>query len=82
MTFASALAAIGARRDDPTALADLAELALAEGEEKAALDVILPAARQGANARLWQWTGLLQRAIDEHEQALEAFAAAARLAPG
>ena len=81
MTFASALAAIGARRDDPAALADLAELALADGEEKAALDVVLPAARRGSDARLWQWTGLLFRALDEHASALEAFAAAARLAP-
>jgi hypothetical protein len=82
VTFASALAAIGARRDDPAALADLAELALAEGEEPAALAVILPAARRCNDARLWQWTGLLQRALDEHGEALKAFANAARLSPG
>ena len=81
MSFAAALAAIGARRNDPALLADLAELALADGEETAALAVILPAARQLGDARLWQWTGLLQRALDLHEAALEAFAQAAKLAP-
>ena len=36
----------------------------------------------GANhARLWQWTALLHRALDEHANRLNAFADAARLAP-
>lgn len=81
MSFAAALAAIGARHDDPAALAELAELALAEGEENAALAVIFLVAHRSDNARLWQWTGLLHRALDQHEDALEAFASASRLAP-
>jgi tetratricopeptide (TPR) repeat protein len=32
-------------------------------------------------ARLWQWKGLLERSIDEHERALDSFAEAARLDP-
>ena len=81
MSFAAALAAIGARRDDPAALADLAEAALADGEEAAALDVIVPAARICGDARLWQWAGLLQRALDWHKVALSSFANAASLDP-
>lgn len=81
MTFAAALAAARARGDDPAALADLAELALAEGQEPAALAVIAPAAERSGDARLWQWTGLLHRALDDHAEALKAFTAAARLAP-
>lgn len=81
MTFASMFAAINSGRDDPTALAELAELALAEGRETAALAVILPAAHRLSDPRLWQWSGLLQRGLDEHEQALESFAEAARLSP-
>jgi tetratricopeptide (TPR) repeat protein len=68
---------------DPDALADLASNALRDGsEEEAAL--ILDQAARGArtDARLWQWSGLLHRALDEHDEALKAFADAARLAPG
>lgn len=81
MTFDSALAAINARKEDPTVLAELAEFASAEGKEPEALEAILPVVRRLGDARLWQWTGLLQRALDEHERALESFAEAARLAP-
>lgn len=81
MTFESALAAIDARKEDPAALADLAEFALAEGKEPAALEAISPVVRRLGDARLWQWTGLLQRALDEHELALESFAEAVRLSP-
>ena len=81
MTFAAALAAVRARRDDPAAFADLAEAALAEGQEAAALAVIAPVADRLGDARLWQWAGLLQRALDDHAEALKALAAAARLAP-
>ena len=81
MTFAAALAAIGPNRDDPSALAELAEAALAEGEEAAALAAIRPALAGSRNARLWQWTGLLHRALGELEPSLEAFAEADRLAP-
>ena len=75
------LAAIGPRCHDPDALGDLAEAALAEGEETAALAAIRPALPRHGDARLWQWAGLLHRVLDEHEEALEAFANAARLAP-
>lgn len=81
MTFASALAAIDARRDDPAALSGLAELALAEGKEPTALAVILPVAARLKDPRLWQWAGLMHRALDEHEKALEVFANAANLSP-
>ena len=33
------------------------------------------------DARLWQWKGLLERALDEHSDALKSFEAAERLAP-
>ena len=79
MNFAAQLAAAGWA--DADALAELARLALAEGEEERALPWLRAAATRGADARLWQWTGLLQRALDLHEEALESFARAARLAP-
>ena len=81
MSFAATLAAIGTRRDDPAAFAELAEAALAEGEEMAALAAIRPMLARSRNARLWQWTGLLHRALGDLEPAMAAFAEAARLAP-
>jgi tetratricopeptide (TPR) repeat protein len=44
---------------------------------------VLPLIREAArsDARLWQWKGLLERALDEHAEALKSFAEAARLAP-
>lgn len=82
MKFSAALAALGNRRDDPELLTEIAELALAEGEEPSALEAIAPAARQSNNARLWQWMGLLHRSLDDLRSALAAFARAAELAPG
>lgn len=68
---------------DPDALADIASNALAEGSEEQALPLLRDAARTvGSNARLWQWTALLHRALDEHDRALTAFEEAVRLAPG
>lgn len=81
MTFAASLAAIGSRSDDPAALADLAELALAESEEERALPLLERAVEKSPTARLWQWKGLLERSIDEHGRALDSFAEAARLDP-
>ncbi|RJF94204.1 hypothetical protein D3876_03145 [Sphingomonas cavernae] len=66
---------------DADSLADLASIALAEGEEDRALPLVRVAAERNPDARLWQWTGLLERALDEHEAALQSFARAARLAP-
>jgi len=60
---------------------ELARKALAEGREETVLPVIIREAQQTQNARLWQWTGLLQRALDEHEQAIVSFEKAAALAP-
>src|SRR5215210_4708120 len=64
---------------DAERLEDLARAALASGEE-AALTEIAPAAEKSDNARLWQFTGLLQRSLDQHAEALRSFTAAARLA--
>ena len=69
-------------RLDPDGLANLASTALAKGTEAEVAPLLDKAAREArTNARLWQWAGLLHRGLDEHEQALEAFASAARRAP-
>lgn len=81
MSFEAALAAIGRRSADIDLLDDLARAALAEGEEAAALDRIVPAARESSSALLWQWAALLHRSLDEHEQAIADFEQAAELAP-
>lgn len=66
----------------PDQLAELASQALANGTEDEASPLLDQAARHSRNdARLWQWSALLHRALDEHAKALEAFAEAARLAP-
>lgn len=67
---------------DAAALEDVARHALETGEEEAALDTLERAAVAIGSARLWQWVGLLQRSLDRHEAAIDAFARAARLAPG
>ena len=66
---------------DVAALADLASKALEEGEEERALPLIESGASQARSALLWQWKGLLERSLDEHEQALRSFEEAATLAP-
>lgn len=69
--------------DDGEALAALARGALANGDEDGAVVALEAAARRAGNdARLWQWTALLHRALDQHQSALDAFAAAARIDPG
>lgn len=72
-----------ARRSAPDAQTaeQLASDALKAGEEEAAIPVLRVAAERLRSARLWQWTGLLQRAIDEHSEALRSFETASRLAP-
>lgn len=62
-------------------LADLAERALTEGREPEVVDAIRDGAVRLESPLLWQWTALLQRALDRHEDALESFAYAARLDP-
>lgn len=60
----------------------LAEAALASQNETEALPVIAAAARRSVgNARLWHWTGLLHRALDDRVAAIPAFEAAVRFAP-
>lgn len=81
MSFADRLAAARAGRAGADAIGELASLALDEGEEDAALPLVAVAAERSGVARLWQWTGLLHRALDEHEAALGAFGEAARRAP-
>jgi tetratricopeptide (TPR) repeat protein len=80
VSFEAALAAVG-RAPDLDALDALARAALAEGEEAGALRHIVPAAERSNAPRLWQWAGLLHRALDEHEAAIEDFDRAAGLAP-
>lgn len=81
MSFAAQLSSVQRGPADADGLGELARLALAEGEEGSALPLLRPVASRNSDARLWQWTGLLQRALDEHEAALTSFAEAARLAP-
>ncbi len=79
MTTRAPLAATHAR--DVDSLADVASEALHAGEEDRAIPIVRAGAEQHQSALLWQWTGLLQRSLDEHESALESFTEAARLAP-
>ncbi|GAA0324163.1 putative 2OG-Fe(II) oxygenase [Sphingomonas oligophenolica] len=81
MTFAARLESVRRGHAGADELANLAELALAQGEEEAALPFLVRGAERSPDARLWQWTGLLQRALDEHEDALASFGRAARIAP-
>jgi tetratricopeptide (TPR) repeat protein len=81
VSFAELLGRVRGGARDLDTLDDLARAALAEGEEEAALKELVPAAERSNAALLWQWCGLLQRALDEHEQALMSFERAAGLAP-
>lgn len=67
---------------DPDALAQLADRAYSSGDEERAIPLVRSGAEQHRSALLWQWTGLLQRALDLHEDAIESFSEAALLAPG
>ena len=79
--FAPALAAAERSPDNRAVLENLAEIAVAAGEEERAVPLIRDSADRLSDARLWQWTGILLRALDEHEQALVAFEAAAAIDP-
>src|SRR2546422_353567 len=81
MSFRAVFGAARSGARDLDTLDDLGRAALAEGEEEAALAILLPAAEQSGAALLWQWAGLLQRSLDEHEAAIQSFANAAALAP-
>ena len=82
MSFDARLRQVRQGSDDSDTIDDLARDALAAGEEERAIPLVLAAAQKRAEPLLWQWTGLLNRALDEHATALECFAVAARLAPG
>ncbi len=70
------------RPSDTAAAEQLASIALDAGAEETALPLVIAAAeRHRDNGRLWQWTGLLHRALGEHDKALPAFNAAAKAAP-
>lgn len=62
-------------------LGEFARAALAEQREHEALPILESAVRTGRDARLWQWKGLLERALDQHAEALASFAQAAAIAP-
>lgn len=81
MEFEHALSLARGRPDDDELLSNLARTALAEAREEAALPLLRRAAERRPTALMWQWTGLLERALDEHQEALESFAKAAALAP-
>ncbi|MES2135964.1 MAG: putative 2OG-Fe(II) oxygenase [Pseudomonadota bacterium] len=81
MSFDAALAAVRVDGHRVDALDDLARAALDSGEEAIALEWLRPAAERSNVALLWQWVGLLHRALDEHERALGAFKTASQLAP-
>lgn len=81
MTFKSALATVSSRPFDPDALGKLAKEAMRQGEEDSVLPLFERAVEQAPTALLWQWKGLLERSIDEHQRALDSFAEAARLDP-
>ena len=81
MTFRGFMAAIESGARDLDTFDDLARAALAEGEEEAALRLLIPAAERSTEPLLWQWVGLLQRSLDEHDSAIRSFAEAAGLAP-
>nr|NUR36905.1 hypothetical protein [Sphingomonas sp.] len=75
------MAAIESGASDLDTLDDLARAALAEGEEEAALHLLIPAAEHAREPLLWRWAGLLQRSLDEHDVAIDSLERAAALAP-
>jgi tetratricopeptide (TPR) repeat protein len=82
VTFDAALAAARGADQDIALLSELARTALAEGREDDLLPILAASAEKQQSALLWQWRGLLERSIDEHESALASFAKAVMLAPG
>lgn len=70
------------RPPNAAAIGDLASAAIDEQREAEVLPIVEGAALQArSDARLWQWTGLLHRALDRHDAASAAFDKAATLAP-
>jgi len=81
MSFRARLERVHRGFGDSDELAELAGDALEQGEEEAAVPIVRAAAEKHRDARLWQWAGLLYRALDEHGQAIECLAMAGGLAP-
>ncbi len=81
MTFERNLIEARERQDDEAALEELARSALVEWGEEPALPLLRRGAEHLQSARLWQWTGLLERSLERHEQALASLDKAAALAP-
>ncbi len=79
MSFETALKSASKRPYDSNGMEQLSEAALNEGEEERVLPLVERALQECPTARLWQWKGLLERSIDEHQRALESFAVAVRL---
>lgn len=79
--FEAALARAQNSAADPRQVEQLAQTSLEAGEEERAIPFVREAADRLHNARLWQWTGILERALEEHERALAAFGTAARIDP-
>jgi tetratricopeptide (TPR) repeat protein len=67
--------------DDPESIADFANNALETGDEEAAIPLVRAAAERQNRPILWHWLGLLQRSVDENEDALASLTTAAKLAP-
>lgn len=81
MSIEAALARARHAHDGASAIEELARTALAEGGEEVALPLVRAQAERRREARLWQWTALLERALDEHANSLTSFCAAAELDP-
>ena len=81
MSFRAAFDKASRNPTDPDLIVVLAEAALREGEEVQAIPILAQTVAQRPAALLFQWKGLLERAIDEHADALESFEHAARLEP-
>lgn len=81
MSFELALQQVTARPHDVAVLDDMARAAIDEAEEDRALPILERALESVSAARLWQWKGLLERAIDEHGRAIDSYDEAMRQAP-
>jgi tetratricopeptide (TPR) repeat protein len=81
VTFAAALTSATSRPFDTDALEQLAKVAINEGEEERALPLLERALEKSSTARLWQWKGLLERSVDDHERALRSLTEAVRIDP-
>ena len=60
---------------------ELARAALAQQREDEVLPLLAKAAASGTDPFLWQWKGVLERALDEHGDAIRSFGLAQKLAP-